>query len=155
VRSRRTDEAAWTLVERLVRRLGAQPREVDARVHDRVVGITSHLPTLLAVAMTEIAVELRAEVVDGFLAGPGLGSAIRLAGSEPEMTAQMLGDNADEVDSAVITMIERLEDLRRTLSGERSKLRARLAAARSARSTTLSDGRRNVSTETGTSGAGR
>lgn len=134
VASARTDEGAMARVERLVRAVGARPVRVSAEVHDRVVAVTSHLPAVMAAALVQLAARLSDGVEDdSFLAGPGLRSASRLAAGDPVMTAQMLGENADNLSLAIDELVEALSELREAVNGDPLALCDRLAEIGAAR----------------------
>ncbi len=125
-----TDEATLARAESFVRGVGAEPVRVEAETHDRVVAVTSHLPALLAVGLVEEAAKLRRSVApDAFLAGPGFGSASRLAGANAVMVSQMLADNSDNVGRAVDGLVEALGELRQSLAADPGYLERRLAEA--------------------------
>lgn len=84
---------------RLVLGLGARPVLVSAEEHDRVLALTSHLPYVLAVALTEVAQETggaTATALAPFVAG-GFRDATRLALQDPSMSLDMTATNATEL----------------------------------------------------------
>ena len=112
-------EAAGPAVERLsafARALGAEPRIVDAGVHDRLLAFLSHLPQLTASALMEVVGDAVGQ--DGLaLAGRGLADSTRLASSPPEIWRDIAATNADELGPALDALISLLQDLRRDLPG--------------------------------------
>jgi prephenate dehydrogenase len=99
--------------------LGAEPRVLDPRAHDRILAFLSHLPQLTASALMQVVGEAVGE--DGLaLAGRGLADTTRLASSPPEIWQDIAGTNADEIGPALDALIAVLQDLRRDLAeGER------------------------------------
>lgn len=97
--------AARRRVEELVRILGAEPVEVEADRHDRIVARTSHLPQLL---VTSLAAEL-AELLDDpadraaveALLGPGGRGFLRLAASPYPLWRDIFALNGENVESAL------------------------------------------------------
>jgi prephenate dehydrogenase len=129
----RTDADALTAVEALVRSLGARPVRMRAEDHDRMVAMTSHLPALVAAALVETVGVAGPTGGDEWLVGPGFLSTSRLAGGDPEMTSQMLADNADYLEEAVEAFVARLQECARTATGDPLTLAGRLAEARDLR----------------------
>lgn len=76
----------------MVAALGAQPLWIDAQTHDQWVAATSHLPYLLANTLSAIIPE---EALA--LAGPGLRSTSRLAGSSLTMMMDILETNREAI----------------------------------------------------------
>jgi prephenate dehydrogenase len=99
--------------------LGAQPRILDARAHDRMLAFLSHLPQLTASALMQVVGDAVGE--EGLaLAGRGLADTTRLASSPPDIWQDIAGTNADEIGPALDALIALLQELRRDLpEGER------------------------------------
>ena len=74
-------------VSELWRDVGGSPREIDAEEHDRLMGLVSHLPQLLANAL---GAELARRSVTPPDLGPGGRDMTRLAASNPEMWHDLL-----------------------------------------------------------------
>ena len=113
-----TGDALDKLTE-FITALGARPRILDARAHDRMLAFLSHLPQLTASALMQVVGEAVGE--DGLaLAGRGLADTTRLASSPPDIWQDIAGTNADEIGPALDALIAVLQDLRRDLpEGER------------------------------------
>jgi prephenate dehydrogenase len=80
-----TDPAALATVASLWTACGAQVRELDAAVHDRIFAAVSHLPHLLAFALVDL-FAARPDAVDLFrYAASGFRDFTRIAASSPEM----------------------------------------------------------------------
>jgi prephenate dehydrogenase len=109
-----SDADAVTLIEDLVRRLGAEPFRIDATLHDRAVALTSHATQLVASALAAVAFESGAEVT----AGPAFEGATRVAGGPPEMWGDILGTNASEIDQALAALTREIEVVRAGLRAE-------------------------------------
>lgn len=124
----REDPQAMRTARLLVDALGAEPVEMEASVHDRIVARTSHLPHLLAAALAIMAGD-----EEQVVAGPGLAGATRLAASDPALTAAFLSANADQVHAAAGELIEVLEGLTAAAAGGPHALADLLSAARVAR----------------------
>jgi prephenate dehydrogenase len=106
VRGHASDRAA-RLIEGVARALGAAPTWLDADAHDRVVAYVSHLPQVIAVALTNAAREGAGD--DGLAAsGRAFSEMTRLASSPAAMWADILADNADFVTEALTRFAEHL-----------------------------------------------
>ena len=105
-----TDEDAVERLAELWRRCGSMVDIMDARHHDEVLAITSHLPHLIAYTIVNTASDVegstRAEVAK-YSAG-GFRDFTRIAGSDPIMWRDIFLNNRD----AVLEMLQRFtEDL--------------------------------------------
>ncbi len=111
--------AALDKLTAFVAALGAEPRVVDSRAHDRLLAFLSHLPQLTASALMQVVGDAVGQ--DGLsLAGRGLADTTRLASSPPDIWKDIVATNADEIGPALDALIGVLTDLRRDLSeGER------------------------------------
>lgn len=107
-RTRSTDADALELARELWTRIGAVPQVMDAAEHDRRLALTSHLPQAASTALARALAEWGIGRSD---LGPGGRDVTRLAGSSPEMWADILIDNAAEIGPA----LEALEGQLRTL----------------------------------------
>lgn len=104
--------AAVARVTALWTSLGARPEHIDAAAHDRLVGLSSHLPQAVASAL---AGALRETGVGRDALGPGGADTTRLAASDPELWTGILLDNADEVATGLEATERRLVALREAL----------------------------------------
>jgi len=109
-----SDLDAVTLVEDIVRRLGAEPVRIDASVHDRAVALTSHATQLVASALAAVALESGAQVT----AGPAFEGATRVAGGPPEMWGDILSTNAPEIAHALGALGREIETVRAALRAD-------------------------------------
>jgi len=98
-----------------IRGLGAEPRTLTADAHDRLLAFLSHLPQLTASALMRVVGD--AVGAEGLaLAGRGLADTTRLASSPADIWKDIVATNADEIGSALDTLIAVLQDLRRDLT---------------------------------------
>jgi prephenate dehydrogenase len=130
----RTSASARRLGAGIADALGAQALWLDPETHDAWVARTSHAPYLLAAALAAAT-----PVGAAALIGPGFRSTARLAGSDPEMIADVLLTNRAEIRTGLADLrreLDRLADalndgeretIRRTLSDVRSKYRLLLS----------------------------
>ena len=82
-------------VRAFVESLGGNVAELDAATHDRILGLTSHLPHALA----NLLVLDVGETAD--YAGPALREMTRVAGANPSIWADIFLENADELASSL------------------------------------------------------
>lgn len=90
--------------------LGATTEEMDAKYHDRVVAITSHLPHLIAYTIVGTAVDLESDLKNDVIrfSASGFRDFTRIAASDPVMWRDVFMNN----DEAVLEMLQRFnEDL--------------------------------------------
>lgn len=91
----RADPDAVSAVEALVTSLGARALRLSAELHDAAVARTSHLPQLLASALSLIG------EAHGSAAGPAFERATRIAGGPESMWRDIFASNGDEVARAL------------------------------------------------------
>jgi len=112
-----TDPTAIARVEALWRQAGMMVERMDARHHDRVLAITSHLPHLIAYTIvgtaTDLADEARSEVIK-FSAG-GFRDFTRIAASDPVMWRDVFLNNRDAVLEMLARFTEDLTALQRAI----------------------------------------
>jgi prephenate dehydrogenase len=110
--------------------MGARPMAVNAAAHDRAVGLTSHLPQLVAVALAQHLGERMDDDLVRALCGPGIRSMTRLAGSSWAMWESILASAGGAAAQEVRTLCDVLAQLAEELASPRSaELPARFAAA--------------------------
>ena len=128
-----TPPAHLSRIADLVTGLGARPVLVTPEVHDRVVAATSHLPHLLAWALTEAAAHVDSgERLADFTAGAWRDTT-RLADSLPEVWADILLTNAHNLTAVAGDFSHRLEALLEAVqAGDRERLIRLLEHARQA-----------------------
>lgn len=89
-------ESAERLIA-LVETLGAHPLPIDAELHDDLVARTSHLPHIMAGALTNLVLgDARSEMIAPFIAG-GFRDCTRIAAASPAMWRDILLTNRDRV----------------------------------------------------------
>lgn len=116
--SETSDPRARNFVE-LIRAFGAKPVWCDAETHDWAVGIVSHLPQLLAVAVARtVSNELDETRLPLTLAGKGLQDMLRLAGSPYSVWRDVFIANRENVSRAVDRLAQEIDHLRRSLSSK-------------------------------------
>lgn len=100
----------------LVVSVGARPVAIDARVHDRLMALVSHLPHVLAGALVNQAADTAPEGREALRsAGPSFTDLTRVAGSNPPLWADILLANSEAVLDALGDFASRLEEVARAL----------------------------------------
>jgi prephenate dehydrogenase len=103
--------------EEVVRRIGARPVWCDPDTHDWAVGIVSHLPQLVAVALAAVVDDETDETgLPLSLAGTGLQDTLRLAGSPYGVWRDILLTNSDNLSRALDRLAQSVEHLRTNLT---------------------------------------
>jgi len=98
-----TPAASFDLIEKFWTTLGMLVKRLTPDEHDRIVARISHLPQVLAMALTAIQSETTLPY-----AGRGFKDTTRIAGSDPKLWRDIVLDNADEIRAG-------LSDLRKQL----------------------------------------
>lgn len=108
-------------IEEFVSALGAAPVRLDAGRHDAIVGYLSHLPQLAASALMHVVGEhVGAEGLA--LAGRGLRDTTRLASSPAQVWRDVVQTNPEHVREALDALIEALQQLKSSTSGDDAAL---------------------------------
>jgi len=115
------DAGAVALARALWEGLGARVSEMEAEAHDRRLAWTSHLPQLLSTALVH-ALECQGIAPDEL--GAGGRSMTRLAGSDPEMWAGIVSQNAGPITEALGGIETTIRRVRRAVeAGEGAAVR--------------------------------
>ena len=115
-----TGDEAMRLASALWMSVGARPRVMDAGLHDVRLAWTSHLPQVVSTALALTLAQTSSAPAD---LGPGGRDVTRLAGSSPEMWADILLDNADALDSALAMLQAQLGGIHKAVAdGNRARL---------------------------------
>jgi prephenate dehydrogenase len=105
--------------QELIRAIGARPVWCDPDTHDWAVGVVSHLPQLVAVALARVVEDETDETgLPLSLAGPGLQDTLRLAGSPYSVWRDILLTNTDNLSRALDRLEQAIEYLRMNLTGK-------------------------------------
>jgi prephenate dehydrogenase len=99
----------------IISAIGARPVWLDAAAHDRMLAFTSHLPFLLASALTMTA---PAEVAA--LVGPGFNSTSRLASTPSSMMLGILQTNRENVLEAISIFRNNLDSIEQSIRSKDS-----------------------------------
>jgi prephenate dehydrogenase len=117
----------------LISTIGAKPVYTDADTHDWAVGIVSHLPQLLSVALARVVQDETDQDETGetglplSLAGHGLQDTLRLAGSPYGVWRDILLTNTDNISRALDRLSQAVDYLRTQLSSKEIEQEFRVA----------------------------
>jgi len=131
---RETAAPAASLVKRAWEACGARVTRLTAEQHDAVLAAVSHLPHVVAYALVNmLARRHNAAQLFGLSAG-GLRDTVRIAGSSPEMWADICVANREALLAALEDYENELERTRAAIeSADAAELRRLFAGARNAR----------------------
>jgi prephenate dehydrogenase len=102
---------------RLIEKIGARPLWLGAQQHDYAVGLASHLPQLVAVALASFLYDrLDENGLPITVAGPGLRDTLRLAGSPYNTWRDIVLTNREVLDASLDLLARRFDDLRERLN---------------------------------------
>ena len=117
--SQDVSEPRATAFAELVAAIGARPVWCDAETHDWAVGIVSHLPQLVSVALARIVQDETDETgLPLSLAGHGLQDMLRLAGSPYSVWRDILLTNTGNVSRALDRVAQAVDYLRTRLASK-------------------------------------
>ena len=129
-----TAARAVTLVRRAWEACGARVMRMDADTHDELFAAVSHLPHVIAFALVNMLAGHRNPARLFGLSAGGLRDTVRIAGSSPEMWADICVANRDALLAALEDYENELEQTRAAIErADAAELRRLFARARSAR----------------------
>jgi prephenate dehydrogenase len=103
----------------VVRAIGARAVWSDAETHDWAVGIVSHLPQLLSVALANVVQDETDETgLPLTLAGPGLQDMLRLSGSPYEVWRDIFLTNTENASRALDRLGQAIDHLKTRLASK-------------------------------------
>ncbi len=114
-RNGRTTREIETLAIDLINHIGAVPLFMDARDHDKIVAVTSHLPYLLSAMLIHSASEMEDERVWP-VSSSGFRDTSRLAGSDPAMMLDILLTNRGAISDVLSKFTADLERISQLLT---------------------------------------
>jgi prephenate dehydrogenase len=102
---------------KLLKKIGARPLWLGARQHDYAVGLASHLPQLVAVALASFLYDrLDENGLPITVAGPGLRDTLRLAGSPYSTWRDIVLTNREVLGASLDLLARRIDELRERLA---------------------------------------
>lgn len=121
--TRNTDPKALKKTAWLWRHVGAKVEVMDPYLHDRILGLVSHLPHVLAFALVNVLTRTKVDSVDlkSYCAG-GFKDITRIASSRPEIWRDICLVNRQAVGKSLGDYIKHLERLRKWIRNGRAGL---------------------------------
>jgi cyclohexadieny/prephenate dehydrogenase len=96
--------------------LGCSLKTTSPAEHDEIVSYVSHLPHLVAAALVNLVGSRKAEAFN--FIGNGFRDMTRIASGPPEMWAEIVMTNREEIRRCVDRMIDELESIRRNIANQ-------------------------------------
>lgn len=114
--TRHTDPRALKKMETLWRRVGAKVQTMDAAQHDRVLGVVSHLPHVVAYALVNALDQTKIDGIDlkTYCAG-GFKDITRIASSRPELWRDICLLNHKALSKSLGVYMRNLERMKRAI----------------------------------------
>lgn len=139
-RGQGSGEEHWRRLWAWVEQIGAEPVEMEAKLHDAVAARISHLPHVVAAALASAGAQgAEREWLSLMLAG-GFRDTTRIAGSSPQMWRDISLANRDSLEQALNDFEQRLRAFRTALKEQDGDvLYTWFEAARKARAGLLAD----------------
>jgi cyclohexadieny/prephenate dehydrogenase len=126
-------ERAVATIERLWTAMGADPVRMDAQLHDRVLGASSHLPHVAAYTLAATLGALPPDVIEAMRQLPttSLRDTTRVAASSPAMWRDIFLDNREQVLPLIEALAAQVEALRSAVNaGDAKRIEELLEAGR-------------------------
>ena len=125
-----TPDSAVTVVEDLVRSIGANLYKCDPSIHDRAVALISHLPVMVSASLIQVCTAERDPLVRELaiqLASSGFRDTSRVGGGNPELGRLMAEFNTDALLASLYEYRSQLDRIiNQVEAGEWNALEARL-----------------------------
>jgi prephenate dehydrogenase len=131
---RETAASATRLVRQAWEACGARVTQLDAQEHDAILAAVSHLPHVIAFALVNMLAGRRNPGRLFGLSAGGLRDTVRIAGSSPEMWADICVANRDALLAVLEDYENELEQMRAAIeAADAGELRRMFAHARNSR----------------------
>ena len=111
------------LLEKFWKKLGSRVDVMDAKQHDHILSITSHMPHLIAYNIVNTALKIKKKKdrnIVKYSAG-GLRDFTRIAASNPIMWRDIFIQNRKNTSKMIDKFIENLEDLKKAIKNKNEK----------------------------------
>lgn len=133
--TRKTDRDALDKMDRLWRGVGARVEVMDPQLHDKILGVVSHLPHVLVYALVNTLGRAKVGSVDlKSYCGGGFKDFTRIASSRPEIWRDICLVNRQAIGKGLGAYIKNLEHLRKLVrSGKGDALEREFARANEVR----------------------
>ena len=121
--SKKAQEKDIKLLEAFWKKIGSKVDIMEAKQHDYILSITSHMPHLIAYNIVNTSLNIQDEkksVIVKYSAG-GLRDFTRIAASNPIMWRDIFIQNKKNISKMIDKFIEDLEDLKKAIENEDGK----------------------------------
>ncbi len=121
--SKRSNNKDIKLLEKFWKKLGSRVDVMDAKQHDYILSITSHMPHLIAYNIVNTALKIKKKKdrnIVKYSAG-GLRDFTRIAASNPIMWRDIFIQNRKNTSKMIDKFIENLEDLKKAIKNKNEK----------------------------------
>jgi len=121
--SKKAQEKDIKLLETFWKKIGSKVDIMEAKQHDYILSITSHMPHLIAYNIVNTSLNIQDEkesVIVKYSAG-GLRDFTRIAASNPIMWRDIFIQNKNNISKMIDKFIEDLEDLKKAIENEDGK----------------------------------
>lgn len=121
--SRDTDPDALKKMDGFWRAMGAKVERMDPRLHDKILGVVSHLPHVLVYALVNTLGRTKVDSVDlKSYCGRGFKDFTRIASSRPEIWRDICLVNRQAIGKSLSDYIKHLERLRKLIRNGKGDL---------------------------------
>ncbi len=127
------DKGAVSYLQELAHKIGATPLIIDPEVHDRFVAAISHLPFLLAEALTATCTHDPSWPEIAKLTSSGFRDTTRLASGDPVMYKDICATNSKEIIGRIDEFIGELQKIRSLVGSDPESLEKMFKELRQAR----------------------
>jgi len=121
--SQRVNEKDIKILETFWKKIGSKVDIMDAKQHDYILSITSHLPHLIAYNIVNTTLNVQNEKESNFVkySAGGLRDFTRIAASNPIMWRDVFLHNKKNTSDMINNFIANLEDLKKAIENEDGK----------------------------------
>lgn len=122
-------DRGMSLLQDMIKTIGAYPLITDAAKHDKLVAGISHLPLLLSMALVQTTTQDKAWPQMAKLAASGYRDVTRLASGNPDMHTQICLSNQEALSAWIDAFIQQLQELRTLVANRDTTLENKFTSA--------------------------
>ena len=121
--SKKAKEKDIKLLETFWKKMGSKVDVMEAKQHDYILSVTSHIPHLIAYNIVNMTLDLQDKKESGIVkySAGGLRDFTRIAASNPIMWRDIFIQNKKNTSKMINKFIENLEDLKKAIEDEDGK----------------------------------
>jgi cyclohexadieny/prephenate dehydrogenase len=121
--SKKAKEKDIKLLETFWKKMGSKVDVMEAKQHDYILSVTSHIPHLIAYNIVNMTLDLQDKKESGIVkySAGGLRDFTRIAASNPIMWRDIFIQNKKNTSKMINKFIENLEDLKKAIENEDGK----------------------------------